>query len=199
MRMTLKSLTAGAFVSLATVVIIGMSNVGLADAISDTVTVKDTLGKINGTLNINEAQEPISKSVDIPQTIIPIGVDENAKEPRNSDTLTIMPFPMSLFSDSDKPGKDTGESLTKTITITANSDVNTGASSDTLTVSSPLGTKRRSIAEKDEPGIITVEGGTMSFRLRPAEGGTSMPSAPNQTDGSPPVGSIPLSGLSSWG
>jgi hypothetical protein len=48
MRMTLKSLTAGAFVSLATVVIIGMSNVGLADAISDTVTVKDTLGKING-------------------------------------------------------------------------------------------------------------------------------------------------------
>ena len=138
------------------------ARMALADAISDVLTVSDTLG-FSMTMQLMESQEPGQVSIVFPARVLDI---TNPGGTQLSDILSISSFTVTLTSDGDtSEGPEPAEAALPPIvtTITAVSDQNTSTGiSDTLTVT---GHPAVSILESAEPFdvIIPIAARSMPF------------------------------------
>jgi hypothetical protein len=129
------------------------ARITFADAISDVLTVSDTLG-FSMTMQLMESQEPGKVSIVFPARVLDI---TNPGGTQLSDILSISSFTVTLSSDGDtSEGPEPPEAALPPIvtTITAVSDQNTSTGiSDTLTVT---GHPAVSILESAEPLAVII-------------------------------------------
>lgn len=153
MRILKKVLVKSTCSSLSAVLLLTFGvRVANADAISDVLTVSDTLG-FSMTMPLMESQEPGKVSIVFPGRVEDL---TNPAGTRLSDILSISSFTITLSSDGDTGGGEPPERgpNIKPIVITARSDRNTASGiSDTLSVT---GHRSKSILEAGEPAEVTI-------------------------------------------